>query len=238
MSINLDPIIEAYKAGIIDALVENARKAHIIGDLLAQRHLHRAGKHTHAITNAARKPTAPPTESAGFSVLFDHVAKEAEDYLPIYKKDLVKRGGTIINGELVNWLDTHAEGVRQDIADAIEAGIKEGWSTTTLRDKLSEVIDGERWKLDRIARTEMMRVQVAGMMNRYSAAAVETVIRILGPNPCDLCAAEGGEEYPIDAVPDDHPNGACDFVPNIKIPPAEDTLIPEDQIAWLLEQTA
>lgn len=250
MGVNLDAILADYEQDVIDALSENAKTAYIVGDLLAQKRLHNVGRHTHTITNALpkkwkyRPPKSteldytPATSEGGMGLSFDHVAAEAEKYSVTYRKRLTRDGSSIINGKKVVWLGNHIKSIRQDVGATIADGVKEGWSNTTVATHLSEVLDGKRWELERMARTEMMNVQKNGMVTRYADAGVEYVIRVNGPNPCDLCAAESGEEYPIDEVPDDHPNGSCDFVPVIKIPPPEDTLIPEDQIDWLLEQAA
>jgi hypothetical protein len=238
--------IEAFLSEVVEALAKNARRAFLIGDLLAQKQLHHVRRTELPIGNAIpakwtylpKKSTeyghTPPTKGGPFGLSFDHVAKEAEDYLKVYKGQLTRYGGTKINGTMISWLEEHGKTLRQDIGKTIEDGIREGWSSKTLSTHLSEVWDAERSKLDRVARTEMMRVQTHGAMNRYRAAGVETVIRVTGPNPCDECAAESGAEYPIDEVPDDHPNGACDFVPRIAIPPAEDCMLDEETIDWLL----
>jgi len=249
----LDDLVATYKQEQIATLAEDVRRAHIIGDLLGQRHLRNAGVHTHGITNALpEKWTYAPKRSTEYGytpdlhyrdkwgklgkLSFEHVAKEAETYLVEYKRQLEDLGGTIIDGKPVAWLEDHCQSVRADVAATIEDGIREGWSTKAVAAHLSEVMEGSRSKLMTIARTEMMRVQHRGAITRYQAAGVETVIRINGPNPCDECAAESGEEYPIDAVPEDHPNGSCDFIPNIRIPPPEEALIDENEIAKLLEE--
>ncbi len=240
-------LVAAFRTAAIETLVENARRAHVVGDLLGQRHLHRGGKHTHAVTNALperwtyapRKSTDYGYKPAGDRLIplnrlsFQHVAEEAETYLVSYRQQLEEFGGAVINGTPAPFLEDLCQAVRTDVADTIADGIREGWSPKTVAAHLSEVMDGERWKLERIARTEMMRIQFAGMQTRYAAAGIETATRINGPNPCPECAAASGEKVPIDEM-NDHPLGECDFVPDIVIPPPEEALIDEDEIARLL----
>lgn len=244
----LDAAIDEYRQDMIGVLGARAFRAYLVGDLLAQRHLHRVGRHNHGdLTNAmpsswVNEPTRSteynypdlPSKAGDFGLKFDHVAKESLAYAQDYKSLLEEKGATVINRKEVAWLDGHCATVRADVGATIEDGIKQGWSMPTVSSHLSEVMDAKRWELDRIARTETMRVQMGGMKDRYASAGVEEVARINGPNPCDACAAESGEHYPIDDVPDDHPNGECDFVPVITVPPETDQLIEDQDLAWLL----
>lgn len=245
-------LVASFRTTAIEVLVANARRAHVVGDLLGQRHLHRGGRHTHAVTNALPEKWAyAPKRSTeyGYSpariippeqlpvtinrLAFEHVAKEAEDYLITYRRQLEEFGGAIIDGKPAPFLENFCQDVRADVADTIADGIREGWSGKAVAAHLSEVMDGERWKLERIARTETMRIQFAGMQTRYGAAGIETATRINGPNPCPECAAASGESVPISQMTD-HPGGCCGWVPDIIVPPPEEALIDEDEIARLL----
>jgi len=233
--IDLDALIADYRAGLIADLADEGKRAHIIGDLIGQRRVHRAGR-TNAVANARAKKatTPPPTEAGGFRLSSDLVAKEAEAYLKPYTKDLVERGGSMIGGKFVPWLENHTAEVRQDIADALADGIREGWGQDVVAAHLSEVVEGSRYKLARIAHTETMRIQRAGAIARYANAGAETVRRLLGPNPCPICAAEADAVYSVDEVPDDHVGGFCDFAPVISVPVDTNALMPLDEVDRLL----
>lgn len=229
---DLDARIAAYRAAVIDALAGDVEAAYVAGDLFAQRRIHRARRRT--ITNARNPKGVATIDAPPFRLRFGEVSKEALAYLDTYTNDLA-HGGTWIKGEFVRWLDNHCAEVRDDIATVITDGVREGWGQDVVTRALADVVEGERWKLERIARTETMRIQRHGMIQRYGSAGVQKVRRLLGANPCPECAAERNAEYPIDEVPEDHVQGFCDWVPLVTVEPYASALMPPDEVDRLLE---
>ena len=262
----IDRLVAAYRAEAERTLTENAYVAHIIGDLIAQTRLWEGNRliargeriskewlmqkaepvfpgspYDPSKFKIPKKSTeydyTPQTKVGRYNLAFDHVRAEADDYLKTYKTDLIEHGGTKIDGVPVNWLENHTRGVRDAVGTVIEDGIKEGWSKATVTQHLGTVLDKTQSQLKTIAHTEMMRVQHRGAMTRYEKAGIETVFRISGPNACKFCAGESGREYKITEVPEDHPNGSCDFVPNIKVPTHEESLLDDAVIKQILDGT-
>jgi hypothetical protein len=237
MPADLDALIADYRAGIVAALVENAERAYLVGDLVGQRRLHRARGITNARKRVKDYDFDPPKEAGGFKLKFGEVAKEALAYLDTYTAEL-ERGGTTIGGKWVPWLEDHSAGMRTKIADTLAEGVREGLGQRDVVRMLGQVLDGERWKLERIARTETSRIQRTGMINRYTDAGVPKVRRLLGANPCPECAADRDGVYPIDAVPEDHVGGFCDWQPLVTAPLNRDAVMPEAEVERLLEAEA
>jgi hypothetical protein len=235
MPADLDRLIAAYRAGIVAALVENAERAYLVGDLIGQRRMHRAAR---GITNARKRVKDydfdPPKTAGGFKLTFGEVAKEALAYLTDYTGEL-ERGGTTIGGKWVPWLEDHSADMRTKIADALANGVREGLGHDDVVRSLGKVLDGERWKLERIARTETSRIQRTGMIARYTDAGVPKVRRLLGANPCPDCLADKDGIYEIDSVPEDHVGGFCDWQPLVTAPIDRDALMPPEEVDRVLE---
>lgn len=232
---DLDRLMDDYRETvIIPGLLENVRRAYVVGDLIGQRRIHRANRtHAHAMNPKAKVTIEKPP----FTLKFGEVAKEALAYLETYQNDLM-RGGTWIEGTFVRWLESHSAEIREKVATTISDGIRDGVGRDELVKRLGETLDGERWKLVRIAQTENSRIMRAGMISRYDAAGVQQVRRLLGANPCPICAADKDGVYDIDKVPEDHVGGYCDWQPLVSKPPKPGALMPPKEIDELLAEEA
>lgn len=238
----IDSALEDYQRDLVGILRREGLRAYIVGDLRVQLKIRRAMRAKFGLMNAPRKKSSqygytPKTDVGGTRISFDHVAQEALDYVVGYVDNLITRGGCTIQGEFVPWLAGRSERLRENIAGAIEEALREGSSNETLASALQDIFDVDRRHALTIARTEMARIEVAGAMNRYQSCGIEQVLWNNGPDPCPICEAVGGQVYALDDIPWEipvHPNCCCDLVPIVTVPPPEETLFEEDEIAALL----
>ena len=94
-------------------------------------------------------------------------------------------------------------------------GVTQGKGAVAIARDMSHLVDSiglRRAKM--IARTEIGYAINEAQMNNYKSEGVKKVERILGSNPCDECAALGGEVYDIDKAPELilHPHCTCAYV--------------------------
>jgi len=147
-----------------------------------------------------------------FHLLRETAAKYAEDY-----KAKLDKGYSVIHGEKNTWVAQYQKDLFTKISNAIKAGVDEGMGYKELSRKLREVLpEEEKWKLDRIARTEMTRAQFHGAQKQYQRDGVEYVEWVSGSDPCEECAEYGGEIYPVDELPSEipvHPHCTCAIKP-------------------------
>lgn len=193
-----DKFLNSYKT----TLVESGTKAYIQGDLKAQKAL-------------------------DLKLSFNLVNKDALKYIKEYKKDLEKGGG-MIQGKWVPWLQNMAEEDRRRIGAIIEeaykkgtpTGVKErlkgsGYPKNSLAYQLQEYFNMRKSHAATVARTEIARIQSHGSVNRYQKQGVSKVIWLVF-NPCPICSPYARRVFEIDKVPYEvprHPNCRCALAP-------------------------
>lgn len=130
------------------------------------------------------------------------------DFLSGYNLDLIKGLG---------------EDVKKDVKRVIRDGIANGKSVNQVAADLRKVLRLKEWRINTIARTEVMR---AANYGRYSAWKRSGVVKgkewvtAWDDRTCDICMGLDGERRRLDApfsigvmMPPAHPNCRCTAVP-------------------------
>lgn len=119
---------------------------------------------------------------------------------------LLARLGTRISG--IN------ETTRQQVAEAIKAGVEAGDGAAALGDRIEALTDFDEYRAELIARTESARVLNEAQLESFREFGVNRVRAIDGDEDPE-CAARDGQEFDLDDALDiaDHPNGTLDWVP-------------------------
>ena len=99
--------------------------------------------------------------------------------------------------------------------DQLAIGAARGESIPQMRNRLMRTADISRYRAELISRTEVIRASNEAASWTY--AQYEGVIKkkrrmaTLDDRTCVACLAQDGEEYPLEAMMDDHPMGRCVF---------------------------
>jgi len=187
----INTALKTYQATLEDILTRAAVRAYIAGEVKAHKQL-------------------------GIPFSFDLVQKEALEYAKEYGRLLKGEGASIIQGKKVYWLKDSIAKQREEIFDKIEKGVKEGKSMPELTRELNDIltIDG-KWRAERIARTEVARIQSLSAKNRYKKNNIKRVKWLCGPYPCPICQEYCGKTYNIGDIPEVplHPSCTCSYAP-------------------------
>ena len=198
----LDNSITTYTAGLIAASTNTAIRAHIIGDILAHNAL-------------------------GLPVVNAFAQNEALLYGETYRKLLVEKGASIIQGKEVAWLAEQTTSTRSSIFQIIESGIAEGKPVadiggkvgvpgTVAHDLEEYAIRSKNFEYVRIARTETARIQNQGTLNRFEKSNITHVEVLDGNDFDDACAAANLSIWTVEyaaAHELEHPNCTRSFSP-------------------------
>jgi SPP1 gp7 family putative phage head morphogenesis protein len=187
---SIDKALGRFKDNLIDILISNATKAHLTGSLKGYKDLN-------------IKPE------------LDLVRSDSLNFAKAYKKLLVEDGATIIKGEKVAWLKDHNMETRKLVHDIIQKGLAEGKSPTigkeSIAKELGKVMEGQEYRMKRIARTEIAYIQNKGTVQSYKNAKV-TKVQVLdneGPNSCAECEEANGQIWTLEYADThelEHPN--------------------------------
>ena len=197
----LDESITVYTAGLIAASTNTAIRAHIIGDIIAHNAL-------------------------GLPVVEAVVQNEALLYGQTYRKLLVEKGASIIQGKEIPWLAEHTRETREGIFNVIEKGIADGKPVADISGKVSVpgtvahdlneyVITDQQFKRVRIARTETARIQNGSTLERFEINKIAEVLVHDGDDDPE-CAESNGSIWSIDYARShnlNHPNCTMSFSP-------------------------
>jgi len=137
-----------------EALTYTATKAYIAGDLFAQKNI-------------------------GVKLGFDVVKRAAEDYADEYKRLLVEQGGGYVvdNGNLVfkSWFWESNQKAREEVADMINSGIREGEGIPDMKKKLRKYFNQRKRHAEMVARTETAKIQDIANTRRLEDQGVDKV---------------------------------------------------------------
>lgn len=161
------------------------------------------------------------------------------------REEVTKAGGDIekmteykLSDELKTRYQKYLEKVSlsytADTADSIkrvlDQAVVEGWSTNDLKMKLREIMNNDKWRVERLLRSEKHRAEGMAGLDAMEQLAKETGLKIyktwhlnpLTPNPCDKCQELDGkriemhesfgdtdEDFATMEAADGHPNCNC-----------------------------
>ena len=142
------------EAGLASALTYTATKAYIAGDLFAQKQI-------------------------GVELGFNVVKKAAEDYAKEYRRQLVEEGGSYIvkngNLEFKAWFYESNRKARDEVADLINTGIREGRSMKDTEKDLRKYFNQRKRHAEMVARTETAKIQDIASTRRMEEQGVDKV---------------------------------------------------------------
>lgn len=190
----LTAALDKHQRTVANALTREAVRAHISGDLTAYKAMQPIG------------------------IRFDLVQAEALAYSKEYGALLKREGASIIQGKKVPWLKDSTGRTRAEVFKTINEGLKEGKPVDKIgRELRKTLIRDKKFEFERIARTEVARIQSAGSLARYEANGVKKFKWLCGGDPCPLCSPYCGKIFSIDEIPEIpvHPNCTCDKAPII-----------------------
>lgn len=111
---------------------------------------------------------------------------------------------------LMNILDTE-----------LTRGLILGENPKRIAGRIRKAMDSSRYAAERLARTEMARLQVSAQLNSYNTAGVDSLIFIAEPTACKHCKPLDNTVIKVDKVkigtnvPPIHPNCMCSTAPYI-----------------------
>jgi len=182
-----------------------------------------------AAVNAHVDEAIEEAENAGFGVIKSAYEKGVD-----YGNRDIKGSGSMIvppdpaeleflKGYNFDLISGFGEDVKKDIKRVIRDGITNGKSVTQVAADLRAVLRAKEWRINTIARTEVMR---AANYGRYSAWKRSGVVKgkewvtAWDDRTCDICMGLDGERRKLDDVfsigvmmPPAHPNCRCTAVP-------------------------
>ena len=146
--------MDKLETGLASALTYTATKAYIAGDLFAQKQI-------------------------GVELGFNVVKKAAEDYAKEYKRLLVEQGGGYVveNGNLIfkPWFQEANQKAREEVADMINTGIREGKSIDDIKKPLRKYFRQRKRHAEMVARTETAKIQDIASTRRMEEQGVDKV---------------------------------------------------------------
>jgi len=146
--------MDKLETGLASALTYTATKAYIAGDLFAQKQI-------------------------GVELGFNVVKKAAEDYAKEYKRLLVEQGGGYVveNGNLIfkPWFQEANQKAREEVADMINTGIREGKSIDDIKKPLRKYFRQRKRHAEMVARTETAKIQDIANTRRLEEQGVDKV---------------------------------------------------------------
>jgi SPP1 gp7 family putative phage head morphogenesis protein len=135
----------------------------------------------------------------------------------------------VVNRRALNWLHAYAPKlswhVEQEtlatLRSQLSAGIAAGENMDKLRKRVSETFgDMEKWRAERIARSETIRAQEQGNLAAWKEGGFSQKVWLANPDCCDICQDLDGKVVDIDEpffddhygdgmAPPAHPNCRC-----------------------------
>ena len=184
----------------------------------------------------------------GVGVDMHMISDSASAYSKVYTQQIVKDGGTRIQGKMVPWVKDFDNDQRSSISQIITDGIKNGTPTGvtqsgkgnypkgSIADQLKGYFDERKSHASTVARTEVGRIQNQGKAVSYRKHGVTKVkVRDGFSHGSDKeCDDRNGQIWTLDraeAFEMCHPNGSFDFSAYYGDEPAIDedgNLVPED----------
>lgn len=190
--LRLNPILAAYYKQMAEAIAKGSADTYAKAAMAADR-------------------------SIGIKFSVSAYSEAAERYAQTYAKEIIEKGGTTVydpksGGRVFKpWLAEQEKAAREEIADIVRQGIKEGKPTKQVAKELTEKFDGDAVKAKMVARTETRRIQSTGRLEQWKARGV-THVRVRddeGPNSCAACRRVNGMVWDIDYAMEhelEHPN--------------------------------
>lgn len=121
---------------------------------------------------------------------------------------------------LIDTLGQFGKEARPKLVDALQRGIAQGTNPRGLAAELTKVIDGDAWRLLRIARTESLQSMRAASSATYAANSdvLQGTIWVcaLSARTCAACLAMSGTIHPVDYAMESHPSCRCSLAPWVK----------------------
>lgn len=196
-------------------------------------------------------PKAFTGGQAKYNSLIDQWLYPAQKYIPLLTEKATASLSSLLKASIVHIGDTYSFGISYDLVNerALEwlamyspnlAGAVEAETLTTLREQLMLGIDGgenmakltarvhdtfegmEKWRAERIARTETITAQERGNRFTFKEAGFAKKIWLANPDCCEICQALDGKIVDIDEpffidptgysdgqAPPRHPGGRC-----------------------------
>ncbi len=218
----ISSILTTLQTGMMSVISEYGGLSYFYGDLFGQQQL---GKSLNI--NAAKTPAI----------------EFCDDYL-----NELRRGGSTINGEWVQWFEKYGPDANaRPLYDLIMKNLQEGkslgrWENRngegyrkgTISYEIQEAM-GQQYRsgASRIARSETARLQNVSSLDRYEKSRVEEVT-VHDGDGCPVCAGINGETWSIDEARRrtiEHPNCKRYFIPVVKgyvTPVTKPSSMPED----------
>lgn len=189
----IDDAFDELEASLAATYVSSAIRAHVAGDLAAQRKL-------------------------GIKTTLSSVRKAAEDYGKEYERLLVERGGGNIveNGKFKfkPWFRQSNRENRKAVAKIINDGIKEGKGVRALEKDLKPFFNARKRHAELVARTETAKVQDIANQKRMREQGITKMQWITAEDERvrSAHAARHNRIYDVGEIHIGDPNCRCDLV--------------------------
>lgn len=147
-------------------------------------------------------------DAGGFGPFNVPPDEEALNFLDGYQFDLINGLG---------------EDIKKDIGRVVRDAVTNGWSMQRAAKELRSVLDAKKWRINTIARTEVMRAANMGRLNAYKKSGVvkgKEWVTAWDDRTCPRCSDCDGHRTLLDQAfdcgvmaPPLHPNCRCTIVP-------------------------
>lgn len=107
--------------------------------------------------------------------------------------------------------------MKRNILDTVMYGIDEGLSTDQIAYNLKAVVDGKQWYYKTVARSEALRANNAGALDRYERHT--QLVDVLDGDGCEECKDADGQTWTIQYAREhisEHPNCVRRFAPHFE----------------------
>lgn len=155
----------------------------------------------------------------------------------------------ILEGYQFDLLKGFSEDVKKEIGRVVRDAVSNGWSIPRATKELKEVLNKKKWRLNTIARTEVLRASNAGRLEAYKKSRVVSGKEWLtaeDDRTCPICSSLDGERRKLDdsfsigvMAPPAHPNCRCTITPllegyhegfNLEGRPAREAFAKKDEL--------
>lgn len=129
----------------------------------------------------------------------------------------------ILDGYQFDLLKGFSEEIKKDIGRVVRDAVSNGWSIPRTAKELKHVLDVKKWRLNTIARTEVLRASNAGRLEAYKKSGVvagKEWLTAEDDRTCPICSSLDGERRKLDEpfsigvlAPPAHPNCRCTITP-------------------------